>query len=293
MGAANNRPLFLMAFKHKQSGPPLHAYICTPAYNGQVDDAFAQSLAEAAFCSPMYNIQITAGIIGNVGFIELARNIFVKKFLEEHTDCTHLFFIDGDLQFESRAFVGLIRSGLPICAGIYRRRQAHEDYPFKPAENPDGGGLWFVNDWLQCERVPTGFLCISRKVLEEMAAEAPVLEVADQPGGVPWLFDLKKEPVTSDTHAIAKTYGEARDLIKKGEKVAGGFRLIGEDYTFCDKYVAKYGHPVPVWSNFDFKHHGFQGNFWNYLNRMKDAGELVKHEDGVVTRVDGNVSSAA
>jgi hypothetical protein len=182
---------------------------------------------------------------------------------------------------------------LPICAGIYRRRQAKEDYPFKPAENPNGGGLWFVNDWLQCERVPTGFLCISRPVLEEMAAEAPVLEVADQPGSVPWLFDLKKEPVASDTHTVAKTYGEARDLVKRGEKVVGGFRLIGEDYTFCDKYVAKYGQNVPVWSNFEFKHHGFQGNFWTYLNRLKDAGELLKHEDGVVTRVDGNVSSAA
>ena len=128
---------------------------------------------------------------------------------------------------------------------------------------------------------------------EEMAAEAPVLEVADQPGGVPWLFDLKKEPVASDTHTVAKTYGEARDLVKRGEKVVGGFRLIGEDYTFCDKYVAKYGQNVPVWSNFEFKHHGFQGNFWTYLNRLKDAGELLKHEDGVVTRVDGNVSSAA
>ena len=69
--------------------------------------------------------------------------------------------------------------------------------------------------------------------------------------------------------------------------------IIGEDYTFCDKYVAKYGQNVPVWSNFEFKHHGFQGNFWTYLNRLKDAGELLKHEDGVVTRVDGNVSSAA
>lgn len=276
--------------------PPLHVYICTPAYNGQVDDAFAQSLAETAFCCPMYNIQVTAGIIGNVGFIELARNIFVKKFLEEHPDCTHLFFIDGDLQFESRAFVGLVRSGLPICAGIYRRRQAHEDYPFKPAENPDGGGLWFINDWLQCERVPTGFLCISRPVLEEMAAEAPVMEVADQPGGVPWLFDLKKEGITQESvgaKKIAQTYGEARELIAKGEDCAGGFRLIGEDYTFCDKYVAKYGRHVPVWSNFDFKHHGFQGNFFQYLTKKKDAGELMKFEDGVVTRVDGNTSSAA
>lgn len=278
-----------MAFRHHQ---PLHVYICTPAYNGQVDGDYAQSLAETAFCCPLYNIQITAGVIGNVGFIELARNIFVKKFLEEHTDCTHLFFIDGDIQFESRAFVGLVRSGLPICAGLYRRRQPFEDYPAKYAENPEGGGLWFIDDWLQCERVPTGFLCISRAVLEEMAAEAPVLEVADQPGGVPWLFDLKKEPVTSSTKPVAQTYAEARQLLKEGKDPAGAFRLIGEDYTFCDKYVAKYGKHIPVWSNFTFKHHGFEGNFFKYLTAKQEAGEMVKTTDDN-TRIDGNVSSAA
>lgn len=282
-----------MAFK-KRSMAPLHVYICTPAYNGAVDSDFAQSMAQTTFTCPLYNIQITAGIIGNVGFIELARNIFVRKFLEdeETKDCTHLFFIDGDLQFEARAFVGLVRSGLPICAGLYRRRQAHEDYPLKPAENPNGGGLWFIDDWLQCERVPTGFLCISRKVLEEMAAEAPTIEVADQPGGVPWLFDLKKEPVVSDTHKIAQTYGESLRLRAQGEKVAGSFRLIGEDYSFCDKYVAKYGKMIPVWSNFDFTHHGYKGNFFEYLTRQQDEGKLVKASDAN-TREDGNVSSAA
>jgi len=241
----------------------------------------------------MYNIQITAGIIGNVGFIELARNMFVKKFLEEQKDCTHLFFIDGDLQFESRAFVGLVRSGLPICAGLYRRRQAHEDYPLMAAENPDGGGLWFIDDWLQCKRVPTGFLCISRKVLEEMADEAPCMEVADQKGGVPWLFDLKKEEITSSTRPIAKTYGDARKLIEIDQDPSGVFRLIGEDYTFCDKYVAKYGKNIPVWSNFNFTHHGFKGNFFEYLTREKDKGNLPKTTDNANTREDGNVSSAA
>ena len=269
---------------------PLHVYICTPAYNGQVDSDYAQSLAETSFCCPMYNIQITAGIIGNVGFIELARNMFVKKFLEEQPECTHLFFIDGDLQFESRAFVGLVRSGLPICAGLYRRRQAHEDYPLMAAENPDGGGLWFIDDWLQCKRVPTGFLCIRRDVLEEMAAEAPCMEVADQKGGVPWLFDLKKEEVKQGERPIAKTYGESMQLIKEGKDPQGFFRLIGEDYTFSDKYVAKYGKNIPVWSNFTFTHHGFKGNFFEYLTREKDKLDASGSGN---TREDGNVSSAA
>lgn len=284
-----------MAFRHKiRDEKPLHVYICTPAYNGQVDADYCQSLAETSYCCPAYNIQITAGVIGNVGFIELARNMFVKKFLEEQKDCTHLVFIDGDLKFESRAFIGLVRSGLPICAGLYRRRQPKEDYPLKATDNPEGGGLWFVNDWLQCDRVPTGFLCIRRDVLEAMAAEAPAMEVADQKGGVPWLFDLKKEPVqATETRKVYQTYGEMQEALARGEDPMGAFRLIGEDYTFSDKYVEKYGTPIPVWSNFAFTHHGFKGNFWDYLNKQKDEGELVKTTDSANTREDGNVSSAA
>jgi len=118
------------------------------------------------------------------------------------------------------------------------------------------------------------------------------MEVADQKGGVPWLFELKKEEVKSDTRPIAKTYGEAMDLVKRGADPQGCFRLIGEDYTFCDKYVKKYGKNIPVWSNFEFTHHGFKGNFWDYLNKQKDAGEQVKTTD-VNTREDCNTSSAA
>jgi hypothetical protein len=252
-----------MSFKHKakKAQKRIHPYVCTPAYHGQTDSDFAQALAEAAFMCPQFGIQITAGVLGNVGFIELARNIFVRKFLEEPElkDCTHLFFIDADIRFHYAAFVGLLLADLPICAGVYRRRQEPEDYPFKPAENPDGGGLWFVDDWLQCERVPTGFLCIRRDVVEALSKDEKVMvSMPDQPTPVPWLFNLKFDP-TGEQH-------EGKDTV----------RLIGEDYSFCDKYVAKYGKKIPVWSNLDFVHHGFKGNLYEFLTREKakaDAGE--------------------
>lgn len=232
-----------MAFKHKQKELPLHAYVCTPAYDGKVECNYSQSLAEAAFCCPLYNIKLTAGVMGNGAFIDLARNIFVKRFLEEFTDCSHLFFIDADLKFEARAFIGLMQANLPICAGIYRRRQEPEDYPFRAAENPDGGGLWFKDDWLQCDRVPTGFLCISRKVLEEMAKDAKQVVIHGQNGPVPWVFHTKFDEQD---------------------------RFIGEDYGFCDDYVAKYKENIPVWTNFNFTHGGYDGNMFEFLTKEVD-----------------------
>lgn len=237
-----------MTFKHKRKDnfqkTGIHAFICTPAYDGKVESNYSQSLAEAAFCAPLYGIRITASVMGNGAFIELARNIFVKRFLEEFTDTTHLFFIDADLRFQPNAFIGLLQANLPICAGSYRRRQDPEDYPIVFADEPEKGGLWFIDDWIQAKRVATGFLCIRRDVLTEMAADAPQINIPDQKGPVPWLFHTKFDEQN---------------------------RFVGEDYAFCDDYVKRYGKMVPVWPNFDFTHGGFSGNLSEYLERKYEA----------------------
>lgn len=219
--------------------------VCTPAYDGKVDSAFSQSLAEAAFCSPLYQIKMNASVMSNGAFIDLARNTFVKIFLKDFPEATHLFFIDSDLKFTPNAFVGLIRSGLPICAGVYRRRQEPENYPVKFAEKD--GGMIVQDDWIMAERVPTGFLCISRKVIEEMAAEAEQI-VTDNPWSpLPKLFYTKMEDG----------------------------RYIGEDFSFCDDYVKKYGEYIPVWPNIDFVHGGFEGNLSDFIEKQIEDNKGV------------------
>jgi hypothetical protein len=221
-------------------------YVATPAYDGKVDCDYSQSLAESAFCSPLYQVKLTAGVMGNGAFIDLARNIFVKIFLEDFPDATHLFFIDADLKFPPNAFIGLIRSGHPICAGVYRRRQEPEDYPVRWVENPETGGLWIEDDWLMCDRVPTGFLCISREVIEEMAKDATQLNLHGQDGPVPQLFYTKVD--------------------EQG-------RFVGEDYCFCDDYMKKYNKPIPVWPDIDFVHGGYKGNLAEYLQKRVAEAE--------------------
>ena len=213
-------------------------YIATPAYDGKVDCDYSQSLCEASFCAPLYQVKLSAGVMANGAFIELARNIFVKKFLEEFPEATHLFFIDSDLKFPPEAFIGLIRSGLPICAGVYRKRQDPEEYPVRWVENPELGGLWLEDGWLMCDRVPTGFLCISRQVIEEMVEDAVKMNIAGQDGPVPMLFYTKLNEEN---------------------------KFMGEDFVFCDDYVAKYKKPIHVWPDIDFVHGGYEGNLAKYL----------------------------
>ena len=233
--------------KRKVEANNWDVYIATPAYDGKVDTDYSQSLAESAFCSPLYQVKITAGVMGNGAFIDLARNIFVKIFLEDFPEATHLFFIDADLKFPPNAFIGLIRSGLPICAGVYRRRQDPEEYPVKWAEHPEIGGLWLEDGWLMCDRVPTGFLCIERKIIEEMAAEAKPLNIHGQDGPVPQLFYTKTDEEN---------------------------RFVGEDYCFCDDYIKKYNKKIPVWPDIDFIHGGYKGNLLEYLEkRIEDESK--------------------
>lgn len=229
--------------KNKVTPGNWQAFVATPAYDGKVDTEYAQSMCESAFCAPLYQVKINQCVMGNGAFIDLARNIFVKMFLEDDNlkECTHLFFIDADLKFPPNAFIGLIRSGLPICAGVYPRRQDPEDYPVKWSDNPDGGGLWLEDGWLMCERVPTGFLCITRQVVEEMAKDAMKLNIHGHDGPVPRLFYTKTDEEN---------------------------RFIGEDYCFCDDYVKKYGKKIPVWPDIDFIHgKKYKGNFAKYLER--------------------------
>lgn len=225
-------------------------YVATPAYDGKVETNYAQALCEASYCAPLFHVKLSAGVMGNGAFIDLARNIFVRRFLTDFPDATHLFFIDADLKFPPEAFIGLIRSGLPIVAGVYPKRQEPEEYPVRWVENPDMGGLWIEDGFLMCDRVPTGFLCISRKVIEEMAADAVQLNISGEDGPVPQLFYTKLDEEN---------------------------RFVGEDYCFCDDYVKRYGKPIHVWPDIDFVHGGYAGNLAGYLaNKIE---EQKKAED--------------
>ncbi len=235
----------------KSKGPGVrHVYIATPAYDGKVDCDFAASLANTAFVCGLLGVRMTAATMGNSCFIDLSRNMFVRIFLDEHPDATHLFFIDSDLKFETRAVPELVKhctADRPVVAGAYRRRNADfEDYPIVWAPHPDKKGpdgedcLWLdEGDWLMADRVATGFLCIRREIIEEMAADAPKIHVQNQ-APIPRLF---------------YTYVDDEN------------RFVGEDFAWCTDYVKRYDKKISVWTDFDFEHGGLVCNYSKWLKK--------------------------
>ncbi len=245
-------------------------FVATPAYDGHVLADYAMSLADSVVAASQCDIGVMASVMGNGAFIEIARNVFVKQFLE--TDCTHLFFIDADLKWESRAFVGLINANRPISAGAYRRRQEPEDYPLHYLEDKDNPGLTITEGgWIPCDRVATGFLCIRRDVVEAMAAEAKKWAIRDQ-GEIPALFYTKMIDTESESGAKA---------------------FVGEDFTFCDDYMEHFRHkfndqPIMVWPDFDFVHNGFTGNWLMFINK-----EVAEYEAKEKAKAEAEQSEAA
>lgn len=230
--------------KEKKEQKGIRVLVATPAYDGKVHTDFCVSLAESCMYAAAMGVHVTAGVMANGAFIDLARNSFVQMFLEG--DYTHLFFIDSDLKFESRGFLGLVLADLPIVAGVYRRRQEPPDYPVKYVED-ERIGLEVVEGFVQCTRVPTGFLCIRRDVIEQMAEKAQKIILPEMT--VPRLFY---------TH-----------INEEG-------RFVGEDFSFCDDYCAQFNATIPVYADLDFNHAGYVGNWWEHL---KKAGEEFEQRE--------------
>lgn len=251
----------------------LQVHVATPAYDGKVDSDYAQSMLMAGQVCTTNMIECSSSVMGNGAFIELARNVLVDRFLNDEAtkDFTHFMFIDADLKFEPRAIAGLVRSGLPVSCGMYRRRQPVEDYPVmwtpQPGTGEDGkeGNLWMNGGWLRASRVPTGFLCIQRHVLEEMSRRAvagefpynrdlPGLVELPTEGPTPWLFYTKFDENN---------------------------KFTGEDFSWCDDYMALYNagvfdEPIWIWPDFDFTHGGLECNYQHYLKREVERNSKMR-----------------
>jgi hypothetical protein len=273
------KPRPIEAKKAIEPKKPIRAFVATPAYDGRVLTDYAVSISESSLIAPMFGIHVTTSIMGNGAFIDIARNTFVKLFLE--SDCTHLFFIDADLKWEARAFVSLLQADLPICAGVYPKRQTPEEFPVRfiakdgipwvtATGDPDSGPA--DSGWVQCERVPGGFLCIRRDTIEYMVARSPQ-QMESRGGKQPLLFAGAHFKRLSPTE-----YGPV-DIIN-GEFTPEDFvDFLGEDYYFCDRYIRMTGKSIPVWADFDFCHAvNWTGNWHQYLIKQSDVEGTKKAE---------------
>ena len=216
----------------------MKVFVATP-YRDSVTAEYAQSLFYAGRYCAARGIEVVPSIIRNSCFVDIARSVLVKIFLE--SDCTHLLFIDADIGYESHAIAGLAEAGVPFCAGVYRKREDRLGFCAQVHEPQE-----FRGPWMRVKRVGTGFMCLERRVLEVMSKDVPRCTVSGR-GDVPMVFR---------TNMVGK--------------------FIGEDYCFCDDYNKLYedgvfDQPIWVYPDITFNHNGFVGNLYETLEKFEIA----------------------
>jgi hypothetical protein len=101
----------------------------------------------------------------------LSRNMLCSQFLEG--DCDKLLFIDGDIAFDPGDVERIISHDVDVVGGFYAKKMdtPQPEWVCAAHENPvtHGDGLQ------ECDYVGTGFMCLTRDMLETVRGRHPEL----------------------------------------------------------------------------------------------------------------------
>ena len=227
-------------------------FIAVPSYDGKIHVPTMNSLITDMLMSnpgTKYTLRFNMGCC----LVARARNLLVTAFMA--SDCTDLFFIDSDIGWQPGALHRLVSHPVDMVAGIYpKRTDRYTDFPVMWPEGTSTITGHPVTGLVLAKGVPTGFLRITRKVIEKMIEAYPETRHKDNDSAMPdktcWaLFD----------HEISdNTYW-------------------GEDYTFCRRW-GRLGGEIWVDPNLTFEHVGdktFTGNLWSWLSAGMPGHPLV------------------
>jgi hypothetical protein len=117
--------------------------------------------------------------------VSRARNAAAAHFIA--SDCTHMLFIDSDIEFESESVIKLLNLDKEIVAGVYPKKyyvferisvgEEIVDYPIAGQIKLNEENL------LESEYLPTGFLMIAKSVFVKMMQAYPELKYRNDING--------------------------------------------------------------------------------------------------------------
>jgi hypothetical protein len=195
--------------------------VATPTYTGDVVSDYALCLCFAGIHCLQRRILLDPRFAPGFSLVEYGRNWLVAEFLA--SDDTHLFWIDADLFFDPKSIARMIERNVDVIAGVYTTK--HETAPVFPylALGPAVDGVQTA------ERVPGGFLCMSRRAVEKVVESC-------------------------DWHEIDHN-GEKRRSPRFFDLRLDGDKLVGEDFIACER-LRKAGFKIHVETDITFKHYG-------------------------------------
>jgi hypothetical protein len=215
--------------------------IATPMYGGMSHGMYVKSCLDLQNVMIKYGVEVRFSFLFNESLITRARNYLVDEFLR--SDCTHLLFIDSDIQFNPQDVIALLALDKDVIGAPYPKKSinwtniAHAartkpdlppgeleslvgDYVFNVVK---GTKQFSVTEPLEVLEIGTGFMLIKRDVFAKMEKAYPQLKYKPDHLGQA-NFDGSRY-----IHAYFDTIIDTKDSATGG----GSDRYLSEDYMFC------------------------------------------------------------
>lgn len=234
-------------------------FIATPCYGGALSEPYFKSILRLVFFADSHKIPLQFGTIANESLVTRARNTLVAFFMQ--SDCTHLVFIDADIEFKVDDFIRLFAADKDVVVGAYPKKGTNWDAIKRfSIENKDAtadqvhaaGSDYAINfqfSNLETRQVEvnnglialkdagTGFMMIKRDCLVKMMEKYPELQYNND-------LNVDKS-IDKYSFALFDT------MIDEGSR-----RYLSEDYTFCRRWQ-KMGGQIWLDPFVNLTHYGF------------------------------------
>ena len=203
-------------------------FFATPCYGGMITDQYFLSMFRASQTLMQHGINFRITTLRNESLISRARNILTAMFLD--SECTHLMFIDADIEFQPDDLIRALAYDKPIIAGAYPKKaldieaikrgesgvQYAINFKFMNAETKQ---IRIENGAVEVLDASTGFFLIKRETIEKMIVAYPELH---------YRSDSNIDPkLNKHCYALFDTMLDPTDN-----------RYLSEDYTFCRRHQA-------------------------------------------------------
>lgn len=227
-------------------------FFATPCYGGLLTDQFFLSMFRLVEELRKYQISHQLTTLRNESLIPRARNILTAMFLA--SPCTHLMFIDADIEFEASDVIKLLRLNEPVAVGAYPKKTLPIQYAVNlKIMDPTTGAVNVKGRAVEVLDASTGFFMIKREVIEKMVLAYPELHIKNDSSINP---DLNKH-----CYAFFDTHIDETDN-----------RYLSEDYFFC-RLAQKLG--LKIWLHRDIKlNHVGSYTFEGDINKIFGGRDL-------------------
>lgn len=223
-------------------------FFATPCYGGMVTDQFFLSMFRVTQDLMKHGINFRITTLRNESLVTRARNILTAMFLE--SECSHLMFIDADIEFDAESVLRALAYDKPIMAAAYPKKALPIQYAinFKFIDQATKE-VRIENGAVEVLDASTGFFLVKREVIEKMMSEYPELHYKN---------DSNIDPKYNKyCYSFFDTTHDPEDN-----------RYLSEDYTFCRRWQ-KIGGEIWLDPNTKLNHvgtHTFEGDVGKIIN---------------------------